>query len=607
MFRNLNVRNRLTLLVTAFIIVLFGIGVSTLFQLHSIADSINEVTSDHIVAVTSLSSLEGSLLKLNIMEKGFLLASTDAESAQFNQQIQSQRAQIQTDINALSPVLTDDYETSNYKDLKASWQNYLTVQDKVIQAVQQKNQNDALSLSKGEATTVFSNMLQSVDGLIQHNRAQTDDVNQAASTLANRNAPLWIGSFLVVTLFLIVIAAWWLIQSITQPLQQLLIGVTKISEGDLTYRIADTSRDEFGILAQAFNTMAKNLQELVTTEKNTRAAIENIVSGYMRFIGKVSIGDLVERLQVNGSDAGETSHDLYQLGLNLNNMVESLSILTQRIRETVSGVSSASAEILAATTQQNASATEQDTTVTQTITTVEEVRQTVRQTAERAQSVADSSRQSLQVSRAGEKAVAETVEGMKAIRERVESIAETILILSGRTQQIGDIIAAVNEIADQSKLLALNAGIEAARAGEEGKGFAVVAMEVRQLAEQSRQATSRVRGILNEIQQATNKAVMATEEGSKGAEAGMQLVERAGDSIRELAATIEEAAQAAMQIAASTHQQISGMDQLSSAIGSIKQATAQTASSTRQAERSAKDLNEMANQLEKAVARYRLQ
>jgi methyl-accepting chemotaxis protein len=195
---------------------------------------------------------------------------------------------------------------------------------------------------------------------------------------------------------------------------------------------------------------------------------------------------------------------------------------------------------------------------------------------------------------------------MKLIRQRVENIAETILMLSGRTQQIGEIIDTVNALADQSKLLALNASIEAARAGEEGKGFAVVAMEVRQLAEQSRGATARVRDILNEIQQATNTAVMVTEEGSKGAEAGMGLVERAGESIRELSATLEEATQAAVQIAASTHQQTNGMDQLSGAMVQIRQASTQTAAGTQQTERSAQDLMDMAHQLEQTASRYKL-
>jgi methyl-accepting chemotaxis protein len=196
---------------------------------------------------------------------------------------------------------------------------------------------------------------------------------------------------------------------------------------------------------------------------------------------------------------------------------------------------------------------------------------------------------------------------MQLIRQRVENIAETILMLSERTQQIGEIIETVNAIADQSKLLALNASIEAARAGDEGRGFAVVAMEVRQLAEQSREATERVGDILSEIQQATNTAVMVTEEGSKGAAAGIELVDRAGDAIRELARTIESAAEAAIQIAASTHQQTNGMDQLGTAMTQIKQATVQTAASTQQTEQSIRDLMTMARQMESAIARYNLE
>src|SRR5690606_26796722 len=249
---------------------------------------------------------------------------------------------------------------------------------------------------------------------------------------------------------------------------------------------------------------------------------------------------------------------------------------------------------------------EQDSAVTQTVATVEQVRHTVQQTAERARAVANVSQQSVAVSRNGQQAVVENTTGMQIIRQRVESIAETILMLSERTQQIGEIIDAVNALAEQSKLLALNASIEAARAGEEGKGFAVVALEVRQLAEQSREATARVRTILSEIQQSTNTAVLVTEEGSKGAEQGISLAERTGEVIRELSATIEEAAQTAMKIAASTQEQTSGMDQLAAAILQIKQASEQTAAGTRQTEISIQNLMEMADRLAEAAARYQL-
>jgi methyl-accepting chemotaxis protein len=407
--------------------------------------------------------------------------------------------------------------------------------------------------------------------------------------------------------FIIGLALAWIIgRSISRPLRSVTDAVEKFAAGDLEQRVNHSSDDELGRLAYAFNEMAGNLQRMIE-ERVSKEYLENMVTNYRNFVSKVTGGDLTQRLELNGNGHKDQSgDDLYQLGINLNAMVEGLSNLAERIREAASGVSSSGAEILAATTQQIASSTEQDAAVTQTMTTVEEVRTTVKQTAERAQAVADASRQSVDISRTGQKAVVESIEGMQTIRQRVESIAETILMLSERTQQIGEIIATVNEIADQSKLLALNASIEAARAGEEGKGFAVVAMEVRQLAEQSRDATARVRVILNEIQQATNTAVMVTEEGSKGADYGMSLVDRAGEAIRDLTATIEEAAQAAMQIAASTHQQTSGMDQLAAAMASIKQATVQTAASTRQAERSAKDLNEMAHQMQETVSIYRL-
>ena len=414
---------------------------------------------------------------------------------------------------------------------------------------------------------------------------------------------------IVVAVLLILLVSYLLARGISKPILQITNTAIRISSGTLDERVTIKSKNELAALASAFNDMTINLQHVMEAERASKNYLENMVTNYRAFVGMVTDGDLTTRLQLNGNGHAHEeieTDDLYQLGTNLNGMVQNLGDVTVRIRESASGISATAAEILAATTQQNASATEQDVAVTQTMTTVEEVRTTVKQTAERAQAVADASRQSVNVSRSGQAAISDSIEGMKTVRQRVESIAETILMLSERTQKIGEIIASVNEIADQSKLLALNAGIEAARAGEEGKGFAVVAMEVRQLAEQSREATARVRSILNEIQQATNTAVMVTEEGTKGAESGMALVERAGESIRELAATIDEATQAAMQIAASTHQQISGIEQLAAAMQAIKQASTQTAASTRQAERSARDLKDMATQMEQVVSRYRL-
>ena len=326
--------------------------------------------------------------------------------------------------------------------------------------------------------------------------------------------------------------------------------------------------------------------------------LEQTLGEYIMALDKVAAGDLTQRLAV--PDMNVESVDgriMTHLGEVINRTLDQLQAIVQEINRAMLRLEADTEAILDATSRQITMANEQDAVVTETTATVNEVRATVTETAERAQSVAETAQTSVDISRAGSEAVDETVAGMEIIRRRVEDIADNILVLSEHTQQIGEIIATVNNLADQSRMLALNASVEAARAGEEGKGFAVVAMEVRNLADQNRDATVQVREILGEIQRSTNSAVMVTEEGSKGVDSGQQQVNAAGESIKDLAKAIEDAALAAMQIAASTRQQTIGMDQLTNAMRTIKHATTETVSSTMQVEASVQRLRDAANRV----------
>ncbi len=224
-----------------------------------------------------------------------------------------------------------------------------------------------------------------------------------------------------------------------------------------------------------------------------------------------------------------------------------------------------------------------DEIVTQTVATSEEMLATLSETSRQAQAVSKTAQVSIDVSKTGQDAVTNTIAGMKTIQQHVESIAQSILTLSKHTQQIGVIIKAMEDIVNQSKILALNASIQAARINEKGRGFAVVAREMRRLAEQSRDSTIKISNILNEIQNAANTAVMVTEKGNKGTQQGMELASRAGESINNLSTTIEEAAHAALLITASTDQQTKAMDQLVRAVKSIKEASAKTSTSFKEA------------------------
>lgn len=316
---------------------------------------------------------------------------------------------------------------------------------------------------------------------------------------------------------------------------------------------------------------------------------------------RVAGGDL--RVIVGASDRTDETGVLMQT---FHTMVTNLREVMGQISEGVNVLAASASEITASTTQVASGSAETASAVSETTTTVEEVKQTAQAATQKARYVADTSQQTAQISERGKKAMNESLESMHRIQAQMGSIAQSIVRLSEQSQAIGEIIATVNDLAEQSNLLAVNAAIEAARAGEQGKGFAVVAQEVKSLAEQSKQATAQVRTILGDIQKATTGAVMATEQGSKAVEGGVKLSGEAGESIRLLTESVAEAAQAATQIAASAQQQLAGMDQVTLAMQNINQASAQNVASTRQAEAAAQNLHELGQKLKKLVEQYRV-
>jgi PAS domain S-box-containing protein len=278
--------------------------------------------------------------------------------------------------------------------------------------------------------------------------------------------------------------------------------------------------------------------------------------------------------------------------------------LIESTRDTVSQLAAATVELLAATAEQAASAEEQVASLTETVATANQVAQTAEQAAQRARAVAELSRRVDELGKAGRKSVEESVSATDVVREQSESIAENIVELADQAQTIGEIIATVNTIAEQTHLLALNAAIEASRAGEHGRGFSVVAAEVRALAEQSKKATLQVRSILGQIQKATNNAVISAENGSKSIHSTVTATTRAGETITTLSDLLGQASDSAAQIAASAGQQATGTLQINQAMKTIEQAVRQNLKSIKQVEQAASDLNALSERLKELLSSY---
>ena len=183
----------------------------------------------------------------------------------------------------------------------------------------------------------------------------------------------------------------------------------------------------------------------------------------------------------------------------------------------------------------------------------------------------------------------------------MKAITGSVMSMSEKSQAIGDIITTVNDLAEQSNLLAVNASIEAARAGEQGLAFASVAEEIRSLANQSKEATKQVRAILSDFQKATSTAVLTTEQGGKAVLEGQKLADQAAEAINTMAAAITQSAQAATQIAASSQQQLAGTEQVANAMGNIKEASLQNQASTTQLATAARNLQDLGMNLRRLV------
>ncbi|MBF0318854.1 MAG: bacteriohemerythrin [Nitrospirae bacterium] len=299
-------------------------------------------------------------------------------------------------------------------------------------------------------------------------------------------------------------------------------------------------------------------------------------------------------------ELGETARIFNKLAKKLNSMVEDISMFNER-------VSSSSDELHELSGETAQSAVNQTEQIEQIVNSMVQMKETTAESAQNAMIAAESARKASEFAMLGKDVVNKTITSMNGIKYKTEDSGRIVQTLGEKSSQIGEIIQVINDIAEQTNLLALNAAIEAARAGEQGRGFAVVADEVRKLAEKTSNATKEISAMIMTIQESTTGAVESMKEASLEVSNGVEFINQAGATLEEIVQTNEDVTDKITRIAAATEQQSAATEEISRTMEHISQLSGALTSSAKQTAAAAGELSEnIVKKMQAALCQYRV-
>jgi twitching motility protein PilJ len=385
---------------------------------------------------------------------------------------------------------------------------------------------------------------------------------------------------------------------VLKPVAELADFSERLSAADYKATVSIDSEDDFGFIAQNLTKTAERAAKALSTQQ-AQEELQRSVTDFLTIVSQIARGDLTLRGKVTQDALGNVVDSV-------NYMLDNFTKVLERVRKAAVDVSSSANEILVASEDMANGATQQDQEITNTSSAVEELTVSMKQVSNNAEASAEAARRALDAAEQGNRAVRDTLEGMQRIRASVQATAKKIKSLGDCSLEISEIINVINDITEQTNLLALNAAIEAARAGEAGRGFAVVADEVRKLAEHSRSATKDIAALIKAIQAETNEAVVVMEEGTKEVEVGARLADQAGRALDAISSVVRQSAELVQEISLASKQQVRGTEGVANAMQIISNITRQTSQGARQTARTVEQMVKLSEQLNEALSQFRV-
>jgi len=400
-------------------------------------------------------------------------------------------------------------------------------------------------------------------------------------------------AFFFVALLAIDLAGdFWTLLTIRRDVTTVMDHLVTVSAGDLSREVPSSEgKDETSAMLRTLGGMVRSLRSLVS---EVRGAADEVEAGVVRITSgteqtaRASDEQLAAIASASASVATMAERSR-AVGANALSLSQNVDVASRSVLDMVSAIHEVAghADALAAA-------------VGQTSASIEQMAMSIQQVASHVDQATADSERSAQAAVTGQMAVEQSIAGMARIQDTMDAIVTAIESLGKRSKEIGAIIEVIDDIADQTNLLALNAAIEAARAGEHGRGFAVVADEVRKLAERSSHATGEIASLIQAIQTDTSHAVSRTQVGRTAIEDGTRLASEAGSSLGVIVSSVERVSTLMTQISHASHEQSLAAAQITQAVGSMNQLTDQVSSATRaQSERSERVMGEVERMTER--------
>jgi twitching motility protein PilJ len=330
-----------------------------------------------------------------------------------------------------------------------------------------------------------------------------------------------------------------------------------------------------------------------------RDSIQKSIMSLLDEISGLAEGDLTARAEVTEDFTGAIADSFNEMAEQLSEVVKNVKDVTLQVISTSQDVSR-STENLAETSEMQA------VQVGETIEAINDMSKSIQQVAENAGRSAGVSEQSTSHAKEGAEAVRRTNAAMETIREHVQETARAIKRLGESSQEIGNIVQLINDIADRTSILALNASIQAAMAGDAGRGFAVVAEEVQRLAERSTNATKQIDTLIKNIQAEINEAGSSMEESIQRVVEGSRLADGARNKLQEIETVSTQLGELIQSISMASKQQAQASEEIAKTMEEVGEISSQTSAASRQTAVSMKSLAQMSSQLNESVSVFRL-